>query len=62
MYILFIQVTSESPKTKEAQMEDKSLSDHDDPKMTSDDILSVKHLNSTFEGIQNLGGGTDIKV
>lgn len=43
-------------------MEDKSLGDSDDPKMTSNDIVSVKHLKSTFEGIQNLGGGTDIKV
>lgn len=43
-----------------------SSCDHNDPKMTSDDILSVKHLNSTslvsVEGIQNLVGGTDIKV
>ncbi|XP_057802169.1 brefeldin A-inhibited guanine nucleotide-exchange protein 5-like isoform X2 [Salvia miltiorrhiza] len=67
-------VSSESPKTEDAQMEDGSnskvsevsLSDHDDPKMTSNDIISVKRLDSTFiasgEGIQNLVGGTDIKA
>ncbi|KAL1532818.1 brefeldin A-inhibited guanine nucleotide-exchange protein 5-like isoform X1 [Salvia divinorum] len=60
-------VSPESPKTKDAQMEDSevSLSDHDDQKLTSNDILSVKHLDSTSiapgEGIQSLVGGTDIK-
>ena len=49
-------------------MEDleKSLSNHNDPKKTTDDIITVKHLDSTLiasgEGIQSLIGGTDIKV
>ncbi|XP_047964493.1 brefeldin A-inhibited guanine nucleotide-exchange protein 5-like isoform X2 [Salvia hispanica] len=59
-------VSPESPRTKDAQMEDSevSLSDHDDPKLTSNDIISVKHLDSTSIGdeeIQSLVGGTDIK-
>ncbi|KAL1552145.1 brefeldin A-inhibited guanine nucleotide-exchange protein 5-like isoform X1 [Salvia divinorum] len=60
-------VSSESPKTKDGQMEDleKSLSDHNDPKKTSNDIITVKHLDSTLiasgEGIQSLVGGADIK-
>lgn len=45
---------------------EKSLSDHNDPKKTTDDIIIVKHLESTLvasgEGIQSLVGGTDIKV
>ncbi|KAH6769452.1 HOPM interactor 7 [Perilla frutescens var. frutescens] len=66
-------VSSKSPETKEAQIEDGPNSrvaevpfnDHGDPNMTSNDILAVKHLNSTsivsVEGIQNLVVGTDIK-
>ncbi|XP_047971675.1 LOW QUALITY PROTEIN: brefeldin A-inhibited guanine nucleotide-exchange protein 5-like [Salvia hispanica] len=60
-------VSPESSKNKDGQMEDleKSLSNHNDPKKTTDDIITVKHLDSTLiasgEGIQSLIGGTDIK-
>lgn len=49
-----------------SKVAEEPLSDHDDPKTASNDIISVKHVNSTSiasgEGIQNLVGGTDIKV
>ncbi|XP_042038704.1 brefeldin A-inhibited guanine nucleotide-exchange protein 5-like isoform X1 [Salvia splendens] len=60
-------VSPESSKSKDGQMEDleKSLSDHNDPKKTPDDIITVKHLDGTLiasgEGIQSLVGGADIK-
>ncbi|XP_042002485.1 brefeldin A-inhibited guanine nucleotide-exchange protein 5-like isoform X2 [Salvia splendens] len=60
-------VSPESSKSKDGQMEDleKSLSDHNDPKKTTDDIITVKYLDSTLiasgEGIQSLVGGADIK-
>ncbi|KAI3459082.1 hypothetical protein Pfo_015745 [Paulownia fortunei] len=66
-------VSSNSPETKEAHSEDGSnsmveevsCSDHSDPRMMSDNVLYVKHINNTslasVEGIQNLVGGTDIK-
>ncbi|XP_042036168.1 brefeldin A-inhibited guanine nucleotide-exchange protein 5-like isoform X2 [Salvia splendens] len=60
-------VSPESLKTNDAQMEDSevSLSDHDDPKLTSNNIISMKQLDSTSiasgEEILSLVGGTDIK-
>ncbi|KAK6156433.1 hypothetical protein DH2020_010681 [Rehmannia glutinosa] len=66
-------VTSNSPEPKEAHLEDGSnsmveevsSSGHNDPRMTLDDVVSVKQIKNTslvsIVGIQNLAGGTDIK-
>ncbi|KAL8557742.1 hypothetical protein ACS0TY_005012 [Phlomoides rotata] len=65
-------VSSKSVETKahtedgsHSRVADVSSCDHNDPKTTSEDILSVKQLSKTsvlfIEGIQNFAGGTDIK-
>ncbi|KAL0302962.1 UNVERIFIED_CONTAM: Brefeldin A-inhibited guanine nucleotide-exchange protein 5 [Sesamum radiatum] len=60
-------VSMNSAEAKEARLEggsnlmvgEVSSSDHNDPRMISGNVLSVKQIPT--EGIQNLAGGTDVK-
>ncbi|KAK4433109.1 Brefeldin A-inhibited guanine nucleotide-exchange protein 5 [Sesamum alatum] len=61
-------VSINSAEPKEAHLEDGSnlmvgevsSSDHNDPRMISGNVLSMKQIPT--EGIQNLAGGTDVKA